>query len=358
MIAKSVLSVAFATSITAMPLDSLFARATTCDSSQIGCQVTNSCCVADNGLLVLALQWLPGYCAANSCSSAVVDIIPAGTWTMHGLWPDTCAGAEPSSSGCDSSRQYTSISALISGTTVYEQMLKYWISYKGTSTSAFDTFWVHEWGVHGTCYSPADISCVGASPADVTRFFSDALAMHAKYDLYTALYNGGVIPNGNTYTKTQFDDAILAAFPGMTIGYACTSGYVNQIQLSLVSVGGGVIGLPSTQDPETNSCGTSMIYAEASTGIATPATTSAAGTSTAATTTTSTTAITPTTTTTSTTTITSTKTTNSTKTTTGKKSSTTTTTTTTTTTADVSSCAHSSLFTSQSRDNFKFSGRN
>ncbi|KAJ3027169.1 UNVERIFIED_CONTAM: ribonuclease T2-like [Siphonaria sp. JEL0065] len=259
----SILALAFVATVKALPLDALFARAASCDANSVGCQGnTDLCCVPTNGELVLSLQWLPGWCAMNTCSSGVIAAIPPGTWTIHGLWPDTCTGAQTGKVGCDSTRQYSSIDALISSSSIYRDMNKYWISYKGADQSASDAFWVHEWGVHGTCYSPANTNCVGSSgSADVLKFFGDVLKTHKTYDLYTPLYNAGVVPNGNSYDKSLFTNAILAAFPGMSIGYVCSGAYVNEIHLSLIAVGGGLVGKPSDIVPETDNCPQRIVYA-------------------------------------------------------------------------------------------------
>ncbi|KAJ3074743.1 ribonuclease T2-like, partial [Podochytrium sp. JEL0797] len=191
----------------------------------------------------------------------------------------TCSGAQTSTTGCDSTRQYTGITSLISSSPIYNDMMKYWISYKGTDTASYDSFWAHEWGKHGTCWSPADLACTGSSPADVETFFGAVLKAHSKYDFFAPLYNAGIIPNGNTYAKSAFTAAIVAAFPGTSVGYVCTGAYVNEIHLSLVAVGGGGIAVPSTLDPETDNCPTQIIYAAppgATTSAAVKATTTVA----------------------------------------------------------------------------------
>ncbi|ORY40655.1 ribonuclease T2, partial [Rhizoclosmatium globosum] len=104
----------------------------TCSTSSLSCSANaDSCCVPDNGLLVLALQWLPGWCAANTCGQDVKSSIPDGKWTIHGLWPDLCSGARPPSKGCDTTRNQPSIDSIVKSSPIYADMLKYWISYKG-----------------------------------------------------------------------------------------------------------------------------------------------------------------------------------------------------------------------------------
>ncbi|KAI9328632.1 ribonuclease T2-like protein [Obelidium mucronatum] len=255
--------------VNALPLDALFSRAPSCSANSVGCQGTSdSCCIPTNGLMVLALQWLPGWCAMNACSDGVVASIPSGAWTIHGLWPNQCSGSQTGANGCDATRQYASVSAAVSTMALYSDLVKYWISYKGTDMASYDSFWVHEWGKHGTCYSPADSKCVGATgAADLEKYFGDALKTRNTYDLYAPLYNAGVIPNGNSYDKTQFKNAILAAFPGTNIGLACTGSYVNEVRLSLVAVGGGLVGAPSLIAPETDNCPQKIVYAAPPGGI-------------------------------------------------------------------------------------------
>ncbi|KAJ3211509.1 ribonuclease T2-like [Dinochytrium kinnereticum] len=196
--------------------------------------------------MVLAVQWIKGYCAANSCSIST-SILPTTAWTIHGL----CAIV----TSCDNSRAYSNVESLISSSPIYASMKKYWISYTGNNNA----FWSHEWSTHGTCYSPANISCSGSKPADLLKYLTDTLALRTKFDVYAALKTAGIVP-GATYTSTAFKNAIRAAFPGTTVGLQCSGGYITEMRLGLLGEGGGAIAQPATVSSVTSTCGTSFKY--------------------------------------------------------------------------------------------------
>ncbi|KAJ3067623.1 ribonuclease T2-like [Rhizoclosmatium hyalinum] len=272
MIFATILALAAATT-QALPLDTLFARDASCSASSVACTgSTDSCCVPDNGNLVLSIQWLPGWCAVNDCADGVLSSAPQATWSIHGLWPDTCDSTQPPRNGCDRSRQYQNINDILSGTAIYNDLTNYWISYKGADIDSYNSFWVHEWGVHGTCYSPANTECVGSNGADVLKFFSDALAVRKTYDVYTALWNAGIKPDGNSYNTDDMTAAIQGAFPGVNVQYLCTGDYVNEMQLSLVGVGGGQIAQPQYYSliSSNKQCGGTVVYAQGPNGVVAP----------------------------------------------------------------------------------------
>ncbi|KAI9335361.1 ribonuclease T2 [Zopfochytrium polystomum] len=248
----------------------LLLRRATCSATTVACgsSSASSCCVPTNGELVLALQWLPGYCQSTSCSSGVLAGAPSNAWTLHGLWPDSCSGSQVST--CDSSRQYTDTQSRIQSSSIYSDMLTYWIS----SSGDYNTFWNHEWGKHGTCYSPADTSCTGTSKgADLVQFFSDALALRAKFDLYAPLAAAGITPGGS-YSATKIRSAITAAYPGIAVGLQCTSGVLTEARLSLLGVGGGAVAKAASFS-ESDTCSGTVSYPKNSASTKTAATTTA-----------------------------------------------------------------------------------
>ncbi|KAJ3287370.1 ribonuclease T2-like [Borealophlyctis nickersoniae] len=228
---KTLILAVLATTAAASPL--LQARQT-CPANAVACDSTpdNACCVADNGVLIIAQQWLKGYCAVNSCS---ISSLPS-TWTMHGVWPDTCSGSQVS--GCTTNNQWTDVESRVSGTdsTLYSNMKSYWISYTGDNNA----FWSHEWSKHGTCYSPASQSCVGtARGADVDRFFKDALNLRTSYPIYTALSNAGINPTGVGRSLTTYKNAIANAWPGIKANFICSGSRLYEIRLAVWSKTGG-----------------------------------------------------------------------------------------------------------------------
>ncbi|KAI9296315.1 base non specific RNase Rh [Neoconidiobolus thromboides FSU 785] len=188
----------------------------TCSNDIRSCSAsaTDKCCSPDLGLLVLSLQWIP-------------NLGPNNAFTLHGLWPNNCDGSYSPTDGCDASRQYTDLDAIVSADpTLKEQMNTYWSSYNGDNPA----FWQHEWGKHGTCYSVFSPDCYSAFERgqDARDYFSTALALRQKTDLYATLSNAGIIP-GRSYSRNDF----IAAFNqlGAQVQLICKSGAINEVRV-------------------------------------------------------------------------------------------------------------------------------
>ncbi|RKO88173.1 ribonuclease T2-like protein [Blyttiomyces helicus] len=232
-------------------------RALTCPASEVSCSSasTDSCCVPDNGILVLSVQWLTGYCASNSC-----NINPPNFWTIHGLWPDDCSGNQVGN--CDDSRQYTDVAQQIQAfnPTLFKTLERVWPSFKGESLSAYDGFWSHEWQKHGTCYSPATPSCFNNARTgeDVATFMSYAYHLYQTYSLDAALSKAGITPGGS-YQLTDIDNAITSAYPNIQAAYLCTQdGNLSEVHLGLFATPKGAVTGPSTGD--SNTCSGTVNY--------------------------------------------------------------------------------------------------
>lgn len=81
---------------------------------------------------------------------------PSNSWGIHGLWPDNCDGTY--SEDCDSTREYTGLTALIKeygSTELLNNMNTYWNS----DDESNEEFWEHEWATHGTCVTTLDPTC-------------------------------------------------------------------------------------------------------------------------------------------------------------------------------------------------------
>ncbi|KAI8093097.1 RNase Sy [Halteromyces radiatus] len=184
---------ALPTSLTARAADSCPANALSCSSTAGG-----SCCSPTNGLLILVQQWVQGFG-------------PSTSFTMHGLWPDTCSGGQTGNNGCDPSRQYTNLDSILQGnSSLYNDMETYWPSYKGASNNG--DFWTHEWGKHGTCVSTLAPQCYTSYTKyeDVYDYFGTALELRQKYDLYSILKGANITPGGS-YSANDFESAIQSS---------------------------------------------------------------------------------------------------------------------------------------------------
>jgi ribonuclease T2 len=90
----------------------------------------------------------------------------------------------------------------------------------------------------GTCVSTLAPTCYGSSYTkyeDVTDYFTQVLALRAKYDLYTALANANITPGGS-YSVTAMQSAIRAAF-GVTAKIDCSSGTLSDIEINFLVKG-------------------------------------------------------------------------------------------------------------------------
>ncbi|KAG0080071.1 ribonuclease T2-like [Linnemannia elongata] len=179
----------------------------------------NACCLPSMGLIVLVQQWFDG-------------VGPSNAFTLHGLWPDTCAGGHGPPNGCDSRRVYNNVAARLQSykgiqTGFMDDMATYWGSFKGDNNA----FWSHEWSKHGTCISNLSPSCTNPSTftpnQDVYEYFRQGLELRAQYDLYTALAKAGILPGSNP-DVVEMHEAIGSAF-GVDAQINCEGGVLNEV---------------------------------------------------------------------------------------------------------------------------------
>ncbi|CEI90297.1 Putative Ribonuclease T2 family protein [Rhizopus microsporus] len=241
----------FMTTKIALALGSLIglvAAQSSCSPDTVSCHWSgsvDSCCSPKYGLVVLNLQWVPGYG-------------PNDEFTIHGLWPDKCDGTYAPSNGCDSSRNLSNIASVIKSAngTLYNRMNTFWPSYKGDN----NVFWSHEWNKHGTCVSTLRPTCYGdkyVKYQEIPEYFEKALDLRDEYDVYGALSLSGVIP-GNTYNVNTFADAIqsrLGAQPKLN----CThSGTLSDVSLYFYVRGRDNYEI--TDSPTSGSCSGAVYY--------------------------------------------------------------------------------------------------
>ncbi|KAJ2160191.1 hypothetical protein GGF46_002453 [Coemansia sp. RSA 552] len=182
-----------------------------CPADTVSCQRTDvdPCCSPANGLLVLAQQWDTRWG-------------PSDAFTVHGLWPDTCAGKQLPRNGCDPSRAFANVSAIIDASSdsgLREDMDTFWPSNKGDN----NWFWSHEWSKHGTCVTTLHPSCYASEYShtqEVAEYFRSILDLRAKYDIHKALNASGIVPTEpepgrrpkNTYSREAVISAIRDAW--------------------------------------------------------------------------------------------------------------------------------------------------
>ncbi|KAJ2756860.1 hypothetical protein GGI19_000515 [Coemansia pectinata] len=160
---------------------------------------------------------------------------------MHGLWPSTCSGQQTAANGCDVSRSYNNISAIISESnyTLFNEMNEYWGSYNGNNNE----FWSHEWTKHGTCVSTLDPKCYDEPYEQherVCEYFGAALALRSKYNLYAALEAKGIVPvdkSKQMYSSSEVKDAIKSEL-GLDVVLKCRRGVLSEVRAWFHVIGG------------------------------------------------------------------------------------------------------------------------
>ncbi|KAL4246991.1 RNase T2 family protein, partial [Abortiporus biennis] len=201
--------------------------------------IQNTCCSPTPGGLVLQTQFWSTWTGLEKKG----QLLPKGSWTIHGLWPDNCDGSFEQY--CDFSRQFDPVPSpakLPNGTVIppykgpsvdtfvkefkrldlLDYMQKYWIN-QGAPNSAF---WAHEFSKHATCTSTFDVACYGPDykkNQDVVDFFNAVIRAFKQYPTFDMLAASGIVPsNTTTYTLTQLQTALKSqtgALPYLGCGF-------------------------------------------------------------------------------------------------------------------------------------------
>jgi ribonuclease T2 len=192
----------------------------------------DTCCTETYGGLFLSTQFWDTYTGLESEG----QLLPAETWTLHGLWPDFCNGSY--TQYCDLDRQYDPVpspkttTGLPNGTLVppytgpnigtflepfgkydlLDWMNTYWIN-QGAPNS---DFWGHEFSKHATCFSTFDLPCYGPNYVkhqEVVEFFETAIMYYQRVPTYEWLKDAGITPsNSTTYTLSEIKRALTKAW--------------------------------------------------------------------------------------------------------------------------------------------------
>jgi len=161
---------------------------------------TNSNNVSQAGtwdFLLLVQQWPGGVCLTEKEQRCEVPAT-IDHWTMHGLWPDSFDGSNPT--GCND-QEHFQLKAIHS---ILEAMNAYWVNLYADQGSAF---WAHEWNKHGTCAM--------ALPELRTEllYFNRTLQVRQGLDITKALQMAGITPSSKiTYSRDQIVDAVKKAY--------------------------------------------------------------------------------------------------------------------------------------------------
>ncbi|KAK5694852.1 hypothetical protein LTR97_009443 [Elasticomyces elasticus] len=190
-------------------------------SSDANPATVDSCCVETYGGLLLQTQYWDTYTGLESEG----QLLPAYSWTIHGLWPDFCNG---SYTQYDVKPSPNTTNGLPNGTVVepytgpnigtfleplgrfdlLAYMNKYWIS----SGSPNGDFWGHEFSKHATCFSTFDVPCYGPEyreHEDVVDFFETVIKYFMRLPTWGWLGASGIYPsNSTTYSLSDMESAL------------------------------------------------------------------------------------------------------------------------------------------------------
>ncbi|KAJ6469648.1 ribonuclease [Mycena vitilis] len=240
--------------------------------------VSDLCCFQAPGGLLLQTQFWD-----TSPSTG-----PSNSWTIHGLWPDHCDGTFDES--CDSSRDYTGISSLLTAqgaSDTLDYMNTFWKDINGKD----ETFWEHEWSTHGTCMSTLAVKCLpsgSAKGAEAVAFFNTVVKLFKTLPTYQWLSDAGITPSSSTTHTLASLTAALKKGYGFTPALDCSGSAVSQISYYMHLKGSVIDGTFVPIDaPEKGSCPTTGIKYLTKTGS--PVSTTSTSTKTTTTKTTSTT---------------------------------------------------------------------
>ncbi|KAF7981115.1 hypothetical protein HWV62_34837 [Athelia sp. TMB] len=190
--------------------------------------VTDSCCSIVQGGLVLQTQFWSTYTGLEKEG----QLLPKGSWTIHGLWPDNCDGqydVAPSPNKTDNGTvippyKGPSIDNFIKQYGRYElleYMETYWINQGAPNWE----FWGHEFSKHATCTSTFDVACYEPykEHMDLINFFDAVIRAYKRYPTYDILASAGIVPsNKTTYPLAAIQNAVKAQV-GAVPYFGCTN---------------------------------------------------------------------------------------------------------------------------------------
>eukprot|EP00118_Oscarella_pearsei_P004154 m.17275 g.17275 ORF g.17275 m.17275 type:complete len:251 (+) comp27410_c0_seq1:60-812(+) len=142
---------------------------------------------SDWDFFLLAFEWIPAFCKGHGVSQCR-PLPKSSVWTIHGLWPSKNDQHGPTFCSNSITLKIDDIQDLKSELDVY------WPNAKNKNSFYF---WNREWKKHGTCSLSDPII------KNSHDYFSAALRLFRKYDIYSILANSNILPGGN-YVPSQF----------------------------------------------------------------------------------------------------------------------------------------------------------
>lgn len=209
----------------------------TCENKTI---VPDQCCFEYPGGIFLQSQfwnYLPSKRNLNT-SELINELGPLDSFTVHGLWPDTCIGSYEQF--CEKDMFIDDVYYLLhsdefqGSLELYNFMKLYW---KNNVVNNEESLWIHEYNKHGTCIKNIRPECYSRwnshgneklwKRKSVIDYFNITRNLFQDLNSFEMLAKHGISPSINrTYTKREIQDALKDEFNGKTVFINCDSNNV------------------------------------------------------------------------------------------------------------------------------------
>lgn len=148
-------------------------------------------------------------------------------WTIHGLWPDYCAGGFDQF--CDSAREHSKIDDILSTSgDLLSYMHQHWLSLNGDNNH----LWSHEWNKHGTCISTLEPTCYPSADDSleaVASYFTHAANLYSSLNTYATLASAGIVPSRQKRYSLADLQAAVASSHGHPVTFRCHGSELQEI---------------------------------------------------------------------------------------------------------------------------------
>ncbi|SJM86118.1 related to Ribonuclease T2-like [Zygosaccharomyces bailii] len=207
--------------------------------------IPDSCCFEHPGGIFLQTQFWDYDPSAPDLNRDQLEreLGPLDSFTIHGLWPDNCAGGYEQF--CDPSSTIRDVSTLLkseqfnsdehgleySGEELLEILSRYWKGIRGND----EPLWIHEFNKHGTCIKTIKPNCYSRWEDSNTEVKTIDFHKQAVYDYFRVAYNlykklntseilaaKGIVPSTKkVYTRQEIEKALNEGFHGLQVHLVC-----------------------------------------------------------------------------------------------------------------------------------------